>query len=114
VLEKHRYKALLVTSIALYIIVYFGTGLFTKGSAEAKDFYFIGMTAVELLQGFIFLKVFNHPIVKTYLGFLLGRLFNEIFLVGTYGWFEIAVTGFLFIWFSFNHGEFKRGSGGAS
>lgn len=92
-------KILSYVSVILYLIIFYGQNLFEFGSDIRIGFYFIGMSLVQTLIGFILFKSFKNLITSYYLFMCIGDLFNQSFYMGNYSYIELmfGLLGIIYI-----------------
>ncbi len=83
-------KILTYLAVISYTFVIYGGSLFDFGSDIRKDIYFIGMSLVQSLVGYILFKKFKNIATSFLLFMLVGESFNQIFYKGDLSYIEIS------------------------
>ena len=83
-------KKLTYLAVISYVFIIYGGGLFDFGSDIRKDIYFIGMSLVQSLIGYILFCKFKNIATSYLLFMLIGESFNQILFAGDLSYIEIA------------------------
>jgi hypothetical protein len=75
--------------VFLYLGVEYGQNMLEFGSEERKNFYFIGMSLVQLLTSFLLLKGFKSVATHFFFFVCVGSFINELYFHGSINYFEI-------------------------
>ena len=87
---KHADK-IIILSIIGYFLIFYGQQFFEFGSEIRKNYYFIGMSAVQsLFAYYVYLKLKNY-VTGFWLFYCLGALANEVFFQGVLSFFELWI-----------------------
>lgn len=75
--------------VFIYLGIEYGQNLFEFGSEERKNFYFIGMSLVQLLTSFLLLKGFKSVATHFFFFVCVGSFINELYFHGSINYIEI-------------------------
>ena len=92
-------KKLSFILIVLYLSIQYGQNFLEFGSDLRIDFYFTGMSLVQLLGSFMLFKAFKNVATSFYLFVCIGAFINELYFNGLLNYVDIffGLTGIVYI-----------------
>ena len=94
-------RALTISSIIIYSIVYYGQNFLEKGSLPRLYFYFIGMSVFTILISIALRKATKIKSASFLMFIVIGALVNNIFFKGEFSKIEVylAICGIIYVSF---------------
>jgi len=75
-------KSLSYLIVIIYLGVEYGQNFIEFGSQLRKDYYFIGMSLVQLIVSFTFSKLLKNAATFFFFFFCIGSFINEVYISG--------------------------------